>query len=51
LIIARKDEVESMMAERIGGEMPELLGNDYLVFGILGRMDWQERQKVELPPP
>lgn len=50
LIIAKKDEVESMMAERIGGERPELLGNDYQVFGTLDRKDWLEGHRGEFPP-
>ncbi len=37
------------MAQRFGGERPELLGNDYLVFGTLDRKDWLEGQKGEPP--
>jgi hypothetical protein len=50
LIIAKKEEVESLMAERIGSEMPELLGNNYLVLGTLDRKDWMEGHKREILP-
>jgi hypothetical protein len=50
LIIAKRDDVESMMAERIGREKPQLVGNDYLVFGTLDRKDWMDGQKLEMSP-
>lgn len=50
LIIAKRDDVESMMAERIGRERPQLVGNDYLVFGTLERKDWMDGQKLEMSP-
>lgn len=50
LIIAKKNEVESLMADRIGNEMPELLGNDYLAIGTLDRKDWIEGHKGGVTP-
>jgi hypothetical protein len=49
LIIAKQEDVESLMADRIGRESPELLGNNYLVFGTLDRKDWMDGQKGEMP--
>jgi len=50
LIIARKNEIESLMAERISRERSELLGNDYLVIGTLDRKDWVEGHKGGATP-
>ena len=42
LIIARKSEVESLMAAAFEQLNPQVIGNDYLVMGAAERSDWRE---------
>jgi hypothetical protein len=51
LIIAKKEELESLMAHRISRDVPELLGNNYLVMETLDGKDWIEGNKEGVPPP
>lgn len=46
LIIAKKSEVESLMACRLEDAAPSIIGNKYLVFGTLTKIDWQEHRKA-----
>lgn len=48
LIIARKSEVESLMASGFEQRWPEIIGNEYFIFGVLERKDWQESRKGTL---
>jgi hypothetical protein len=45
LIIARKSELESLMAAAFEQRCPEIVGNEYFVFGTLARQDWLESKK------
>ena len=40
LIIAKKSEIESMMAHKFETVKPEVIGNDYLVMGVIDKGDW-----------
>jgi hypothetical protein len=48
LIIAKKAEVESLMAAMFAQRRPPIVGNDYFVFGVLERKDWREGNKGRL---
>jgi len=48
LIIARKSEVESLMAAAFEQSKPQIIGNDYLVMGVAERKDWRESKKGEM---
>lgn len=48
LIIARKSELESLMAAAFEKLKPQIIGNDYLVMGVAERSDWQEGRKAEM---
>jgi hypothetical protein len=41
LIIARKSEVQSLIASAFERCRPEIIGNSYLVIGTLDRKDWK----------
>jgi hypothetical protein len=45
LIITRKSEVESLMATGFEQRRPQIVGNEYFVFGTLERKDWLESKK------
>jgi hypothetical protein len=45
LIIAKKSELESLMAACFEESKPDLIGNDYLVMGVVERKDWREGRK------
>ena len=49
LIIAKKSEVESLMAARFEESKPDIIGNDYLVMGVAERRDWLEGRKGKMP--
>jgi hypothetical protein len=48
LIIARKSEMESLMAASFEQFNPQIIGNDYLVMGVAERSDWRESQKGKM---
>ena len=48
MIIARKSEVESLMAAAFEQSRPQIVGNDYLVMGVAERKDWRESKKGEM---
>jgi len=45
LIIAKKAQLESLMATSFERSRPEIIGNEYLVIGVLDRTDWREGKK------
>ncbi len=50
LLIARKADVEAMMAETFATRAPDIVGNEYLVIGTLDRADWREGAQSMLRP-
>lgn len=48
LIIAKKADVESLMSASFEESRPEIIGNDYLVIGVVDRKDWREGKKGKL---
>jgi len=50
LIIAKKSEVESLMAAKFETANPSVIGNEYLVFGTLDKKDWRQYSKVPEDP-
>jgi len=50
LIIARKSEVEALMAACFEDRDPEIVGNEYLVIGTLEKRDWRARDKISDDP-
>ncbi len=49
LIIAKKSEVESLMAARFERLNPGIMGNDYVVIGVVDRKDWREGKQGKQP--
>ncbi len=49
LIIAKKSELESLMAACFEPSKPEIIGNNYLVMGVTQRRDWLESKKGKMP--
>ena len=45
LIIAKKSELEALMAAPFEQRRPEIVGNEYFVFGVLERNDWRQSNK------
>jgi len=45
LIIARKSELESLIAAAFEQLNPQIIGNGYLVMGVAERSDWREDKK------
>ena len=41
LIIAKKNEVEDMMAQTFETRKPEIIGNDYLIIGTVNKGTWR----------
>jgi hypothetical protein len=50
LIIAKKQEIEFLMAAGLGKENPQVVGNNYLVIGTLEKQDWKKGNQGSLPP-
>ena len=48
LIIAKKSELESLMAACFEQSKPEIIGNNYLVMGVAERRDWLESKKGKM---
>jgi hypothetical protein len=46
--MGRKSEVESLVAAAFEQRWPEIVGNEYLVFGVLERSDWLRSKEGEL---
>jgi len=45
LVIAKKSEVESLMAAAFEQWSPQIVGNNYLVMGVADRKDWQDSRE------
>ncbi len=50
LVIARKHELEAMMASTFEEHRPEIIGNEYLVVGTVDRADWRAGSKEQASP-
>ncbi len=50
LIIAKKKEIESLMAAGLLQVNPEVIGNDYLTIGTIDRKDWKAANEQSLAP-
>lgn len=50
LIIAKKQEIEFLMAAGLSKENSQIVGNNYLVMGTLERQDWKQGNQGTLPP-
>ncbi len=48
LIIAKKSELESLMAACFEQSNPQMIGNNYLVMGVAERRDWREGKKGKM---
>ena len=48
LIIAKKSKLESLMVASFEHARPEIIGNDYLVIGVVNRENWRESQQGQL---
>jgi len=48
LIIAKKQELESLMAAGLSQTNSQIIGNDYLVIGTLERKDWKAGSRGSL---
>ena len=49
LLIGHKHEIEHLLTERFREIAPEIVGNDYLIFGTIKKKAWQEN-KLEPKP-
>jgi hypothetical protein len=43
-VIGRQSEIESLMAETFAHQAPQIVGNPYVVIGILDKADWRAQQ-------
>ena len=50
LIIVKQAELEALMAAALEPTNPEVIGNEYLVFGTVERRDWKETDKGAIGP-
>jgi hypothetical protein len=50
LIIGDKLDIENLMAKTFSQVRPEIIGNEYMVMGILDKKDWREGNKGQLDP-
>ncbi|MDF5718506.1 MAG: hypothetical protein PUP93_32740 [Rhizonema sp. NSF051] len=50
LIIAKKQELEPLMAVSFSQSNPTIIGNNYFVMGTVDRKDWKEGNQNSLPP-
>jgi len=48
LLIAHKDQLDALLAAMFTQQhQPDMIGNDYLVVGTVGRADWKEGNPVK----
>jgi hypothetical protein len=47
LVILHQDKLESVMVMAVHAQMPEVLGNDYLVLGTIERTYWRHREQLK----
>ena len=50
LIIIKKKQFEQLLATNLSQINPELVGNNYLVMGVVERKDWKESIKRQMKP-
>jgi hypothetical protein len=50
LIIVKKSKIETLMTCQFEKVNPSVVGNKYLIFGTLGRRDWQKYSKTPTNP-
>jgi hypothetical protein len=50
LLIARRQDVEALMAAVFAERDPSIVGNRYEVLGTLSKKDWRDRDKHSLSP-
>ncbi|MBW4642077.1 MAG: hypothetical protein KME23_03520 [Goleter apudmare HA4340-LM2] len=50
LIIAKKQEIESLMAFGLSQSHPKIIGNKYVVIGTVDKKDWKEGSQESLSP-
>lgn len=50
LIIAKKQELESLMTAGFIQSNPKIIGNDYMVMGTVDRKDWKEGNQNAIAP-
>ncbi|MBD2537192.1 hypothetical protein H6G97_51670 [Nostoc flagelliforme FACHB-838] len=50
LIIAKKQEIEPLMAATFVQTNPQIVGNNYVVMGTVDKKDWKEGDKSLLSP-
>jgi hypothetical protein len=50
LIIAKKQEIEPLMAATFIQTNPQIVGNNYIVIGTVDKKDWKEGDKNLLSP-
>ncbi|WP_234017295.1 hypothetical protein [Nostoc sp. 'Lobaria pulmonaria (5183) cyanobiont'] len=50
LIIAKKQEIEPLMAATFVQTNPQIVGNNYVVMGTVDKKDWKEGDKNLLSP-
>jgi len=48
LIIVKKEELEHLLCAMCEQHCPDIIGNEYLVFGTIDRKDWKRGQQKEL---
>jgi hypothetical protein len=48
LIIVKKAELEGLLTAGCEQNAPEIVGNDYFVFGTMDRKDWKKAQAGEM---
>lgn len=50
LLIAHKDEVESLLTDLFASAAPELVGNDYLIFATMEKNAWRDNMHSPRAP-
>ncbi|MDF5733236.1 MAG: hypothetical protein PUP92_35950 [Rhizonema sp. PD38] len=50
LIIAKKQEIEPLMAISFSQSNPKIIGNNYFVMGTVDKKDWKEGNQNSLSP-
>ena len=49
LLIAKQFEIEQLIAAGCATSKPQIIGNDYLVFGTMDRKDWLASKRGDMP--
>ena len=51
LLVAHKDEIESLLTSYYQQTDPQVVGSDYLVIGTVDRADWRRGTEGDVTPP